>query len=157
MLNNVKDPLFGAKGDGVSDDRAAIQNAITDAALDPEKAGIFFPAGIYRLSRVDVPQSGGCSLELDGVRDFMVMGEGPKSAVRLEDTFDTTSDWHVFLLRNNCQRVGSRGPGVPHQSHERHQGCHHDRHRWIAAAPCIFDGMLNDQASAHRKLVRVAV
>lgn len=33
------------------------------------------------------------------------MGEGPKSVVKLSDTTSATGDWHVFILRNNCQRV----------------------------------------------------
>jgi Pectate lyase superfamily protein len=101
MLNNVKD--FGAGGGGVADDRAAIQVAI-DEAVAHGKAGIFFPAGTYRVSRVTVP-GGRWSLDLGGVHDFMVMGEGPKSVVKLADTTAATGDWHVFLLRNNCRRV----------------------------------------------------
>ncbi len=103
MLNNVKD--FGALGDGITDDRAAIQAAIDSAIKFTPQGGILFPAGTYRVSRVTVPGSGGCSLDLNGVRDFMVMGEGPKSVVKLINTTTSTSDWHVFLLRNNCRRV----------------------------------------------------
>lgn len=103
MLNNVKD--FGAAGDGVQDDRKAIQEAINDAAGNG-KAGILFPAGAYRVSRVTLT-SGRWSLDLNGVQDFMVMGEGPRSVVKLVDTTDPqgTGDWHVFILRNNCHRV----------------------------------------------------
>lgn len=103
MLNNVKD--FGATGNGTTDDRLAIQNAIDDAAADPTKAGIFFPAGTYRVSRVDVPRIGGCSLELKSVSDFMVLGEGPRSVVKLINAPNPTGDWHVFLLYNNCSQV----------------------------------------------------
>lgn len=103
MLNNVKDLPFGAKGDGTTDDRAAIQAAIDDA-VSTNKGGILFPAGTYRVSRVAVP-GGGCSLDLNGVQDFMVMGEGPKSVVKLVDTTRRTGDWFVFFLRNNCRRV----------------------------------------------------
>jgi hypothetical protein len=39
------------------------------------------------------------------VQDFMVMGEGPKSVVKLVDTSTKTGDWHVFILRNDCRRV----------------------------------------------------
>lgn len=108
MLNNVKDLAFGAKGDGSTDDRLAIQKAITDAAADPTKAGIFFPAGTYRVSKVgtlDEETSQPCSLELRGVQDFMVMGEGPRSVVKLLNEPDPIGDWHVFLLRNDCQRI----------------------------------------------------
>jgi hypothetical protein len=101
MLNNVKD--FGAVGDGVTDDRAAIQAAIDDAASN-NKGGIFFPAATYRVSRVTAP-GGRWSLDLNGVLDFMVTGEGPKSVVKLANTDAKTGDWHVFILRNNCRRV----------------------------------------------------
>ncbi|MGH2544207.1 MAG: glycosyl hydrolase family 28-related protein, partial [Ardenticatenaceae bacterium] len=101
MLNNVKD--FGAVGDGVTDDRVAIQAAIDDAVTN-DKGGVLFPSGTYRVSRTTTT-SGRWSLDLNGVQDFMVMGEGPKSVVKLVDTTAATSDWHVLILRNNCQRV----------------------------------------------------
>jgi hypothetical protein len=100
MLNNVRD--FGAVGDGITDDREAIQAAID--AVSNDKGGILFPAGTYRVSRVNVPGKR-WSIDLNGVQDFMVMGEGPKSVVKLVDTTERTGDWHVFILRNNCQRV----------------------------------------------------
>src|SRR5512134_2583510 len=100
MLNNVKD--FGACGDGISDDRVAIQTAI-DEAVAHHKAGIWFPAGTYRVSRA-TGVSDRWSLDLNGIQDFMIMGEGPKSVVKLMD--DTPpGNWHVFVLRNDCRRV----------------------------------------------------
>ena len=102
MLNNVRD--FGAMGDGVTDDRVAIQAAVDNAVLFTPQAGILFPAGTYRVSRNTTPGRA-CSIDLDGVEDFMVMGEGPKSVVKLVDTTERTGDWHVFRLHNNCQRV----------------------------------------------------
>jgi Pectate lyase superfamily protein len=101
MLNNVRD--FNAVGDGITDDRAKIQAAIDDAVSN-NKGGILFPAGTYRVSRVTVP-GGRWSLDLNGVQDFMVMGEGPKSVVKLVNTTSATGDWHVFILQNNCRRV----------------------------------------------------
>jgi hypothetical protein len=102
MLNNVKD--FDAKGDGIADDRKDIQRAIDDA-INTGKAGIFFPAGVYRVSHAD-PETKRWSLDLNGVQDFVIMGEGPKSVVKLEDnTKPNLPNWHVFILRNNCRRV----------------------------------------------------
>lgn len=101
MLNNVRD--FGAVGDGITDDRLAIQAAIDDAVAN-DRGGIFFPSGTYRVSRPEIPGER-WSLDLNGVTDFMVAGEGAKSVVKLVDTTAATSDWHVFILRNNCRRV----------------------------------------------------
>ena len=103
MLKNVKD--FCASGNGISDDRSSIQLAIDDAA-GKGKCGILLPAGTYRVSRTTVA-GGRWSLDLNGVRDFTVMGEGPKSVVKLIDTTDPqgTGDWHAFILRNGCRRV----------------------------------------------------
>lgn len=50
---NVKDPLYGAKGDGITDDTTAITNAV--AALKAKLNGssrqgaLYFPAGTYKL------------------------------------------------------------------------------------------------------------
>ena len=102
MLNNVKD--FGAEGDGIADDREDIQTAIDDA-VSTSKAGIFFPAGTYRVSHAD-PETKRWSLDLNGVQDFMIMGEGSKSVVKLEDNAEPNlPNWHVFILRNNSRRI----------------------------------------------------
>jgi len=132
MLNNVKD--FGAVGDGVTDDRVKIQAAIDDAVTN-KKGGILFPAGTYRVSR---PLVAGVrwSLDLNGVQDFMVMGEGPKSVVKLVNTTAPTGDWHVFILRKDCQRVvfndlvidGNRtGLTDPRRAIPRHRGGRRNR------------------------------
>lgn len=101
MLNNVKD--FGATGNGVDDDRVAIQAAIDDAVAGG-KGGVFFPSGVYSVGRATVP-GGRWSLDLNRVRDFLIAGEGPSSVVRLADSATATGDWHVFILRKGCQRV----------------------------------------------------
>jgi hypothetical protein len=102
MLNNAKDSPFLAKGNGVDDDRDAIQAAIDDAKVH-EKAGIFFPSGTYRVSNPGAPKR--WSLDLAGVKEFTVVGEGPGSVVKLADTAAQTADWHVFILRDGSRRV----------------------------------------------------
>ncbi|WP_349617119.1 M10 family metallopeptidase C-terminal domain-containing protein [Azotobacter salinestris] len=63
MDYNVKD--FGALGDGVTDDRAAIQAAI-DAAYASGGGTVHLPPGEYRVSAAGEP-SDGCLLLRDGV------------------------------------------------------------------------------------------
>jgi len=54
MFYNVKDPVYGAEGDGSTDDTASIQAAI-DAATAANGGTIFFPPGTYRItSSIDV-------------------------------------------------------------------------------------------------------
>jgi len=56
VFRNVKDPLFGAVGDGLHDDTAAIQKAISYGTRCGENCGsssvkgaiVYFPAGKYR-------------------------------------------------------------------------------------------------------------
>lgn len=50
---NVKDPAFGAKGDGTTDDSAAIQAAI-DAVSAANGGTVFFPTGRYNLGTTGI-------------------------------------------------------------------------------------------------------
>jgi len=65
---------FGAKGDGISDDTAAIQKAI-DAG-----ASVVFPKGVYRLTQtitVDMQKTGFAALSADGTARVVMEGAGP--------------------------------------------------------------------------------
>jgi len=53
---NVKDPRFGARGDGVTDDQAAIQKCILEACKIPFST-VYFPEGIYKVSQGFNPPS----------------------------------------------------------------------------------------------------
>jgi hypothetical protein len=89
---SVKD--FGAVGDGVADDTAEIQAALTAGA----GSAVYFPSGTYLISAtLTVPA------------DTMVTGDGYGSVV-----FQNTRERNVFSLNNNCtvQHLRLRGDGV---------------------------------------------
>lgn len=65
---------FGAKGDGVADDTAAVQKAVGAGG------GIHFPAGTYRLTRtigIELDKTGFVSLTGDGTARIVMAGAGP--------------------------------------------------------------------------------
>ncbi|MEC0228202.1 S-layer homology domain-containing protein [Paenibacillus alba] len=76
---NVKDTAYGAKGDGVSDDRAAIQKAVDNAQPGDE---VYLPNGVYKLLSAH-PTDANSHIRLKtGVN---VRGESREGAVLLSD------------------------------------------------------------------------
>src|SRR5436190_9995000 len=66
---------FGAKGDGESDDTAAIQQAVDSGMGD-----IVFPKGVYKVTKtvtIDLDKTGFTSLVGDGTARIMMAGSGP--------------------------------------------------------------------------------
>jgi hypothetical protein len=61
MFVNVKDPAYGATGDGVADDTTPIANAIADA----DGGIVFFPPGTYKVSGISLTEA-----------NFHLMGSG---------------------------------------------------------------------------------
>ena len=89
---SVKD--FGAVGNGIADDTAEIQAALTAGA----GRSVYFPGGTYLISAtLTVPA------------DTMVTGDGYGSVV-----FQNTREQNVFELNNNCtvQHLRLKGDGV---------------------------------------------
>jgi len=68
MFVNVQDPTYGATGDGVTDDSAAIAAAINDG----EGAIVFFPPGVYNIA--------GSGFQIDE-ENITLMGAGPNSSI----------------------------------------------------------------------------
>lgn len=75
FFTNVKDPTYGAVGDGVTDDTTAINNAITAAG----GGHVFFPAGTYSVTTL-----------LLGTKNVTLLGTGPNSSI-ISGSASTTS------------------------------------------------------------------
>src|SRR5262245_47288119 len=83
---------FGAKGDGVVDDTAAIQELI-----DAKVGSLRFPAGSYRITRtlvVDLDKVGFTSFVADGTARLVMAGSGP--AIRFIGTHAGSADPEQF-------------------------------------------------------------
>jgi len=79
---------FGALGDGVTDDTAAIQKAVDAGVGD-----VRFPRGVYRISRplvIDLDKVGPTSLVGSGTARLLMTGPGP--AVKFIGTHGGTAD-----------------------------------------------------------------
>lgn len=71
---------FGIVGDGVNDDRPAIQAALNAAMVDKDSGGdgvVFLPAGTYKVTQAG---SAYYALRVDGVR---LVGEGERTVIQL--------------------------------------------------------------------------
>ncbi|NUQ66203.1 MAG: right-handed parallel beta-helix repeat-containing protein [Pirellulales bacterium] len=78
---------FGAAGDGVADDTAAIQSAVDASAGD-----LLFPRGVYRISRpvvIDLDKAGPASVVGTGAAKIVMAGPGP--AIRFVGTHEGTA------------------------------------------------------------------
>ncbi len=86
---------FGAVGDGVTDDTAAIQ-----AAIDSGATAVFFPAGRYRVR----------SLVMPNVFSFVLFGVGPASMlVQIGTATDAAIVWARDTIRYNSQTIRDIG------------------------------------------------
>jgi polygalacturonase len=97
---NVKD--FGARGDGVADDTAAIQKAINAA---PDRSTIYFPAGTYDVSNFSVKNRSALSFT----------GEERNSVIRQKTgaariaTFEKSSDIVITKLAFDANGIHTYG------------------------------------------------
>jgi hypothetical protein len=92
---NVTDPAFGALGNGIADDTAAIQSAITAATA--RHGAVYLPAGTYSVSRIN----------LTGLGQLVFFGDGWNKTTlspRAGTASYGTSNGHVIDLTGslNC-------------------------------------------------------
>lgn len=80
---NVRD--YGAAGDGVTDDTAAIAAAIADLAAGET---LYFPAGVYRVSNIDLKS------------DMTLRGDGWCSVIKLLDCPDGAETRNCIDVKN---------------------------------------------------------
>lgn len=64
---NVKEAPYNAAGDGTTDDTTAIQDAIDDMDTVRDKALLYFPPGVYRITD---------TLEFGGLSGYNIQGSG---------------------------------------------------------------------------------
>lgn len=91
LFFNVKDPTYGATGDGTTDDTAAVQAAVTAAVV--VGGVVWFPAGTYRTT-ASITVASGATL----------MGVGPASQIRIDH-----ATAHALTLTGGAAAVRLRG------------------------------------------------
>ncbi len=87
LFINVKDPAYGAKGDGITDDTAAINSAITAAASG---GIIFFPFGTYIISS---------SLIIDN-DNIALVGQGQRGSAATIQVAATSDPTYALVVGN---------------------------------------------------------
>ncbi len=143
---NVKD--FGATGDGVTDDTAAI-NAVF-AALDGTGAGgtVYFPKGLYKVETV----TSGVILSLSGKNNISIVGGGTGAIIRTSSATATElmRIENCNLLRMSNIRFDVRGTA------QITNGVHYTTTSPGSAHSANFDKMYVSGVSAFRKVYDVS-
>lgn len=120
MARNVQVD-YGAAGDGVTDDTAAIQTALDDCSTGGTYPGeqLLFPAGTYRVT---------ASLDIDTAGNYNLLGEGPHISVisadftsatagilRTAATSTARSRFYIEGLGVTCSTPGTVGYAIAFQ------------------------------------------
>jgi hypothetical protein len=100
---SVKDSAYGAKGDGVTDDTAAIQAAINSA---PGGGVISFPIGWYKVTGLNITQ-GGITLKGQGPATKILASNNTSTVVNCIGT-QITIDQLSFHTVGFVQRTGGK-------------------------------------------------
>lgn len=89
LIFNVKDPTYGAVGDGVTDDTTAIQAATTAAAGAP----VYFPPGTYKIDTLSLS---GVNINWVGAGAGISIISGTTETTLIELTDNTNTGWKNF-------------------------------------------------------------
>lgn len=105
VFTNVKDPTYGAVGDGVTDDTTHIQAALTAAGTP--KGIVFFPAGTYRTTaKLTVPT--GVHLWGAGTdATFIKIDHATNDTLEYGSGTDTFGDQEIRGLSIDCLQANS--------------------------------------------------
>jgi hypothetical protein len=114
MSVNVKDPQFGAVGDGSVDDRAAIQKAVDYAksltffGAVPYRATVYFPAGYYYISGpINITNANGMWLVGDGGNYLNTIIYGSTGGVMFDFSGSSLSGCENFMFQTTDRNVRS--------------------------------------------------
>lgn len=108
ILYNVKDKVFGAKGDGMTDDTVAIQSAI-NAAYAAGGGVVLFPSGSYLITRTMQLRSG---VSLEGVDMFSAtIRTGTTNLTMFSMVFGSPSGANLSIrnIHIYCTNTGVKG------------------------------------------------
>lgn len=78
IFANVKDAPYNARGDGLTDDTDALQNAIEAC---PSNQVVYLPAGVYRITNPIFVRHGGITIRGDGPDKTQIKYHGPPGLV----------------------------------------------------------------------------
>lgn len=95
---NVK--RFGAVGDGVTDDTAAI-NLATSTASSAGGGIVYFPPGTYRVTK---PPGVNASIRLSNAHDLVFLGDGEASRISMIGDAGGAS-WHLFFITGGSSGI----------------------------------------------------
>lgn len=100
---SVKD--FGAVGDGVTDDKAAIQAAV-NAAISLEK-DVYFPAGTYVIPAPTSNNTAAILFPQTATLNITLFGDGAKSTIKITETLNSTVSYTYIF--GNTEGVSTSG------------------------------------------------